>query len=496
MTTNMKSWSRRFAAAAGALAIGLVGLAGGALSAQADDTKSGNIDPTAQASLTIHKYDNTKQGDHGDGTEQDASTFGKALANVEFTIYKVTEKGSASIDLDTTKGWDLIDGIQATDVYSASDYAASGAVNEANGYVFNKVGTVMTDADGMATKDLDHGLYLVVETGYGDNNTITTPTDPFLVTLPLPQTNGGWLYDVHAYPKNAVDENTPTKEANEPTDGVILGSTVPWTISAPVQPDKPGEVTSFKITDQLDSRLSYVSVADVKNTTTNEALVEGTDFVVTDENGLVTIDFAKALSKLHVSDVITLTLNTKVESLGDGVIKNQATVFTNDNKGHGTSKPGEPGTNPSTNWGQILVDKYAQGNESNKLANAVFTVYKDEARTKEAGTFTTDANGKGEITLWVGNDDDTSEVYYISETTAPAGYTAVADDALANKGKVTVYADATQNVTISIADPQKNHPNLPLTGAAGMVVMTVAGMALIGAGAAAYVAARKRESVR
>ncbi|MCI1832487.1 MAG: SpaH/EbpB family LPXTG-anchored major pilin [Bifidobacterium sp.] len=459
----------RIAAAAGALALGIAGLVGGVGAAYADGATANpaNINPGTPTSLTIHKFDGNP-GKAGDGTElSDVSGLGNPLSGVTFSVTPVTSKNGSAINLDTPEGWDLIAGAQASDVTTA------------NGYAFGSASDVTTGADGSVSTTLPHGLYLVTETGYG-SNTIKTPVAPFLVTLPLSQNNGSWLYDVHVYPKNAVDTNVPTKTVSDPSDGVVLGSTVNWTISAPVQPDKPGDITSFKITDTLDSRLSFVN-ATVQGFTATD------DYTVSNANGVVTIEFTPTgAAKLKAGDTVTVTLSTKVESLGDGVIPNQATVFTNDNSGHTTSKPGEPGTNPSTNWGPLQVLKYAQGDESKTLAGAEFTVYSDQAATKSVGSFTTGTDGKGSIVLWVGNDADTTQTYYLKETKAPAGY--VLDSTVR---EVTVNAGATAQETYKINNVQQNHPNLPLTGAAGIIVMTLTGLALIAGGVGFYVTSRR-----
>ncbi|MBP0656959.1 hypothetical protein J8J20_24105, partial [Mycobacterium tuberculosis] len=70
-----------------------------------------------------------------------------------------------------------------------NDGAAIDNVTEGNGYTFGTPITVTTDANGQVTQDLPFGLYKVEETGSGDNN-IISPAQPFLVTLPLPQTGG------------------------------------------------------------------------------------------------------------------------------------------------------------------------------------------------------------------------------------------------------------------------------------------------------------------
>lgn len=171
--------ARRVAAAASALAVGLMGLAGAALHANAAEvTGVGNINPDTATTLTINKFDG-KEGAAGDGTKQDASGFGKPLAGVTFEIQQVVSKDGQSINLDTPEGWDLISGVKASDVTAAP-------------YALKDVQSVTTGADGTVTANLPHGLYYVKETGHGSNN-IVSETAPFLVTLPLPQTKGNWL---------------------------------------------------------------------------------------------------------------------------------------------------------------------------------------------------------------------------------------------------------------------------------------------------------------
>jgi fimbrial isopeptide formation D2 family protein/LPXTG-motif cell wall-anchored protein len=458
----------RIAAAAGALAMGLVGLVGAAVTANATEvTGIGNIDPNAGSSLTIHKYDGNP-GDPGDGTLiEDTGSLGHALSGVEFTITPVTAKDGKTIDLNTAEGWDLIDGVTVADVIAPV-------------YSFGTPIVVTTAADGSIKTVLPHGLYRVAETGYGEH-TVTNPAADFLVTLPLPQSAGQWLYDVHAYPKNVVDDTVPTKTVADPIDGVTIGSQVPWTIKAPVQPSRPGAITSFVISDELDPRLAYDSL-----TVAGYDLGEDYTVDVDDATNTVTVTFtASALATLSAGDVVTVTLVTKVVSLGDdGLIPNQAKVFTNNGEGKATNKP-------TTNWGVLAVLKHAEGDKAKTLSGAVFTVYRSSADanagTHPVGNFTTNAEGQGSISLFVGNDADQSRTYYFKETAAPAGY--ILD---ATVREATVKPGATAYVVYEIANRQPDHPQLPLTGASGTIVMTVSGIALVLTGAGAYVVARKR----
>ncbi|MYM20744.1 SpaH/EbpB family LPXTG-anchored major pilin [Brevibacterium sp. 5221] len=424
----------------------------------------GNIDPSKTGSLTIHKFAGN-EGSAGAGTQiGDTSNLGKPLSGVEFTIAPVSQKSGKAIDLTTPEGWDIIKGVQASDVTGG------------NGYTLGSGSPVTTGADGTATKSgLPLGLYLVTETNTGSNN-VVTKSEPFLVTLPLPQSNGNWLYDVHVYPKNQVNDTTPEKTVDAPATPV-LGSEVTWHIKAPVPSAKSFD--KFVVTDQLDSRLSYVSAK-----VDNAGFAQGTDYTVAESNGLVSITFTAAgRAKLQAGTDISITLVTKVNSLGDdGVIKNKATVFVNDSKND---------TNvPSTNWGPLQILKYAQGDEAKALAGATFDIFSDAGASTKVGTVTTGDDGRANISLWVGHNDVAQKDYWLKETKAPAGY--VLDEQVR---KVTVKANGTTSpVVIKVENVQQNHPKLPLTGANGQLMLTICGigLVLIAVGAGVVTSSRRR----
>ncbi|GAA3850115.1 hypothetical protein KACC15558_31200 [Brevibacterium ammoniilyticum] len=450
-------------ALAAAAALSLVGVS---VNAPAAEAAAGNIDPTRSTSLTINKYDGP-QGARGDGTKiDDPSSLGTPLAGVEFTITPVATKDGQTIDLKTDAGWNLIDG------------ATIGNVTEGNGYTFGTPIKVTTDANGQVTQDLPFGLYKVEETGSGGNN-IVSPAQPFLVTLPLPQSGGKWLYDVNVYPKNQTNKTKPTKEISNPTK-LDIGADVTWTITAPVPP-KFGDDTyrSFTITDSLDPRLTCKTIE-------LDGFTEGTDYTATCDGQTANIEFTSTgLGKLKAGENVVMKVTTTVTSLGDnGVIENQAIVTTNDSKVT-TGKP-------TTNWGKLEVLKYADADKASTLAGAVFEVY-DSKDGQPVGTITTGADGKASIRLWVGNNDVQAKDYYLKEIKAPAGYTLPQDPWT---GPISVKAGGENSpTTIDISNKQKDRGELPFTGANGQLMLTILGIALLllamGAAVMRYTRARK-----
>jgi LPXTG-motif cell wall-anchored protein len=126
------------------------------------------------------------------------------------------------------------------------------------------------------------------------------------------------------------------------------------------------------------------------------------------------------------------------------------------------------------------------------LAGAEFTVYSDAAATTSVGTFTTGADGTGSIVLFVGNDSDTSQVYYLKETKAPTGY--VLDDTVHT---VTVNAGAVGSaVAVDIANKQRTPPTLPLTGGMSTDAFVLGGVTLMMLSAGLAVALRRRMHTR
>ncbi|MEY9257460.1 fimbrial isopeptide formation D2 family protein/LPXTG-motif cell wall-anchored protein [Brevibacterium epidermidis] len=458
MKTKKLGLLRRLTAVAAIASLSVLGMTG---TAQAD-SNVGNIDTGRSGSIIVHKYDGAYGTDGGDGSvKTDTSNLGTPLDGAEFTVKQVTAKGGQAIDLKTPEGWDLISGLKASEVKAGGFSLGNGvAKTTANG--------------GLATfEGLPLGLYLVEETKAPTNATSTT--DPFLVTLPLSQSNGKWLYDVNVYPKNSVNKTQPTKEVSNPTAPVI-GSTVDWTITAPVPAANNG-YKKFSIVDQLDSRLEFVS-AKVAGFT------EGTDYDIVRDGQTVTINFTKVgLGKLTAGQKVVSTITTKVTSQGDGTIENTALVNTND------SSVETPAV--STNWGSLQIIKHVAGDKAHTLAGAEFDIFSDKDGQNKVASVKTAADGTATITLWVGNNDDTTQKYWVKETKAPTGY--ILDDSL---NEVTVRAGATTAaVKYEFANTQQGHPELPLTGADGKLLAMIAGIGLmLIAGGAGIVAANRRKN--
>ena len=483
MASNKFTAFARLTAGAVAVAVGMLGLAAG--TAKAADP--GNINPTTPTSLTLHKFQtpNPAWTTKNDGNPITVPAGAKPLEGVQFSITPVTAKGTDAIDLTTPGGWDLIKGATAAGV-------------QAGGWTLGTATNVTTAADGSAFSTLPKGLYLVKETGFG-NNQITHPAADFLVTLPFPDAVGNkWIYEVHVYPKNDVASDKVIKKSNAP-DKVTQPATVKWDVTIPVA---SGPFTKFVVSDAIDSRLTYVSATVKQGSTT---FAEGTDYNVT---GSAVITFTSTgLGKLVSNVPVTIEYTTTVKDGSLGVIENFVNVEINDYKTStnptdpnfpggpqtptipdpncptGSTCPPVPNPNyptiPSTNWGKLEILKHVLGSEATVLDGAEFGVYSDATANTQVGTITTANGGIGSLNLWVGNDSVVAKDYWIKETKAPAGY--VLDSTTVTK--VTVVANATTStVQQKVANTKHTGPQLPLTGSSVQLGMLIAGLVLIAAG--------------
>ena len=212
----------------------------------------------------VRAGDGNKQSDLGNGE----ASYGYAVKGVEFTYLKVadivqfteSERDGVSYNhvevlygIDKTIGADLLnalglsngakrytnaDHLDATKYFYQSDVLidtlaqalqsnSTTVKNALEKYIAANGGTAMplTDSYGKSeAKDLDLGLYLVVETKVPEM--VTSTCNPFFVSIPMTSvdgtnaTDGGtrWIYDVTIYPKNLTGIPTLEKTLRENKD--------------------------------------------------------------------------------------------------------------------------------------------------------------------------------------------------------------------------------------------------------------------------------------
>ena len=484
-----KTLGKQLAAIAGVLTIGLAGLAGPASATQGEEgTPPSNAAAGTTGTLNIHKHAGSTTNDPNNGTSQTISR--PPLAGAKFTICKVD-----GVDLTTDAGWTA-----AASKTTTNSTCAAGTTQDKT-----------TDGTGLASfSDLPIGLYLVKETAAPTG--VTTPAQDFLVSIPYPSKSGTgdtatstWLWDVHVYPKNTLDSTGSKTVADPNAHG--LGSLVPWTITTrPVGSfDNGAPLTTYKIIDALNANLQYDSTTSLQYKVPGGTLTAvptswytiNPAAAATTPGGTVTVEFTPAgiteLNKLQAGTVLQWDLKTKVVGVGD--LENKSL----ENTGGDDVQTGSA----TTQWGPVKLIKHEAGNESKGLKGAKFKVYNSNASatcTGDLGSeisvngateFESNASGVVNIAgLYVGKDGTPgTRTYCVVETVAPAGY--VIDT---TPRAVVVKAEATASVEYKIANTPTSGPELPLTGAAGTLLMTIGGAALVLIGGGVAVVARKRNN--
>lgn len=528
MTTSVSTLGRRAVAAAGIAAVGLLGLSP---VAAAEDANYGNIKESATGSLTIHKHIQN-DGTQGTVDGQGVTEGNQPVAGVQFTAYPITD-----IDLTTADGWNKVTELARDGAIPDSACTAPGGPALANRNVDNGNGSVSGDTNdqGIATiSNLEVKAYLVCETKVpGD---IVQKAKPFVVTIPYANTapgqEGNWIYDVHAYPKNeriAVSKTIDDQRNN----GYAVGSVVKFPVTSTLPAlDEKAHYKYFQFKDVMDSRLTELTVPEV---TLNAAtLTDTTDYNVSVVGQTVTVTFTQGgLAKLKAAagQEVKAVFQGKVTGAGNGTIPNTAQLISDTVYAEQPPAPENPPQDPpstppttpevSTKWGDLTITKVDGQDTAGKtgLKGAEFQIY--NAAAPYAGTCDgatkagnpLSVNGKTTLTtneqgvinveaLFVsdsivdGNRDNqvgaTQRCYVLVETKAPTGYVLPQQA----ETPVTIKVGQVTDDNITIENTKHAVPNLPLTGAAGKVLLTVAGAALLMVAIGSVLVSRYRERKR
>ncbi|MFD1429214.1 SpaH/EbpB family LPXTG-anchored major pilin [Lacticaseibacillus mingshuiensis] len=391
-------------------------------------------DDTSTRSITIHKYSGTTPTTAATGTTADAdsidTTVHKPLSGIKFTVQKVTP----------------VNGAKNMSAADATTYTTDGDATT----------TAATDDDGTTVADLGtgtsaDGYYLVTEVA---SAAVATPTDPFIVHVPLTiaGVSGGdatLAYDVNVYPKNDTENITLNPNKTFPdsskAESVKVGSDVSWNL----QVDTPKDIYTagseeddsdaiyakdLTISDPINSKtLAFKSVDSVK------AIAEdgtATDLVETDDDytvshssdvtgyDVVMISLTKSgMKKAAGSKNIVVQLTTTIQDVtSDASIVNTFDSFYTPSTGgtptHESTTPGDPtnpsdpgnptdpkdpnkpdtpdpddpGDNPEVVYGNVDILKTDDTSDATPLANATFKLAASEQDAKD-GKWITDNDG-------------------------------------------------------------------------------------------------------
>ena len=599
MGTKPNSLKRAVALIAAACTLGTCCIAGSIAWAvdnqntPAQGVDTANIKTDQTTSITIYKYEGPEGSVRNNGKEQTIPATQKPISGVKFKITRIVKKGTGDtttpIDLSNTEGWKAIKDLTVEGKTAAKALEDAGLTTstEKSDTQEDETKACADGAEGCVagsvTFNTAYGLYLVEEDlaaskpmKEGKPIKITKQVNPFLVTVPLPNTTTHkWIYDVKIYPKNDVSTNKVEKKAQAaPSKPFIDGTktTMGWDISIPLTAIKDGgdKYTNVSFTDPINTDfLNYSKVENVKvvSKPNKEGKTESVDLAADDytveayssdgasptklenltadnlkdvkwirvkltESGLTKAS-AKVGGKLTATVVTTVInpgniknfINTDVDGVATGDGDKTPCVPTK-------TKPCEDPNNPThegedtTNFAKLTINKVglstSDDNKDGKpLKGAIFKVYqaaKDKKTTDLEGKTVTevnkDASNKGLVddvdkvremaatddkgvasdSFFVGNGTDNTKVYCAVETKAPDGFNL--DDKLHCFNLTSVEANQANN-TKTINNKQSTELDkilaaLPMTGARGLVILTVCGIVGI-AGTFFYIVMKRRK---
>lgn len=593
------SWKRSVALIAAACTLGTCCVAGSiawAVDGQntpAEGENTANIKANQSTSITIYKYEGPESATvRNNGKEQTIPATQKPISGVKFKITRIVKKGTGDattpIDLSNTEGWKAIKDLTVENKTAAKALEDAGLTTSTETQEEETKACKANESNcvtGSVTFNLGttYGLYLVEEDlaaskpmKEGKPIKVTKQVNPFLVTVPLPDTQTHtWTYNVKIYPKNDVSTNKVEKKAQAaPNQPFIDGTktTMGWDISIPLTAikDRGDKYTNVSFTDPINTDfLNYNSVKDVKvvskdgnkseTLTATEYEVKAYSSIgdnpveVTDLSSAEKLKTVKWIRVKLVGDGLTkasakvggkLTATVVTTVINPGNIKNYINTDVDGvATGDGDKTPGcvptkkvpckEDPNNPhegedTTNFATLTIDKIGLSEEETKegkttskdngkpLEGAVFKVYKaaDDAQLTDftdkkladvSGKLVTTEkdvremaptgkDGKTSDSFFVGNGDKTSHIYCAVETKAPDGFNL--DDTLHCKN-LTAGDDKVKDNTMTINNKQSNALDkilaaLPMTGARGLVILTVCGIVGI-VGTFFYIVMKRRK---
>lgn len=422
MSAHPQSLGHRIMATGIAAALALTGVitAAGVANAQENRPEYGNINKAQTGSITLHKRESGSQ-DGAAGSVFEKTDAGRPVKDVQFTYYKIS-----GLDLTKPADWESLSKLKvAADSCDLAKTARTiGGHALENGVNFPQ----KTDSSGDTTVgSLPIGAYLICETKAP--STVVKAAAPFIVSVPTFDTVKGWVYNVHAYPKNTLVHPAVKDVRSVNHYGIQTDAQVTFAITAKIpQLSKSTDgVTAkdeyfkyFVLGDSLSSGYSEGKITNVQ--LANDAQGSGADSnafsgkydkadSTTQREGMkhwLTVTFNKEGLKAlreNPNKYVIVTITAKVDNLnGTGVLPNTGYVMM-DTTIPGTptppehpepeTPPYEPPTDPSkpptpipdreipiipsnkvvTTWGEAKLKKHSQDSQETGLEGAIFEVY-------------------------------------------------------------------------------------------------------------------------
>lgn len=471
-----------------------------------------------------------------DGTEGNVYlTYDETEAELKVSTDSAT--GSIAIskaELDTTyPEADLLSRISNMNSEASTFYTWVEKFIEKNSADLTIQATETATENGTTLNNLNEGYYALifsnVPAGVVVKQGIMIPTSGTSASIPLK------AEPITVEKKVSKDENNFYDEISAAMNSTL---TYQITTKVPTLADF-SNLTEFDLTDTMTHQKldadSFTLTLKTSTNTTN-CIKEGDEFKV---NGTLiatvkditdtsfTVDFVEDALKDYQGQDVVLTYTAQLTS--DAIDVNNNTVTLNYTNGPDTHELTD--STKVYTYGIDVTKKFSDGSTSTENYAAVkFSLYTDNNGTKESKILLTGSDGiyhvpasgeTGSITdLSIDTSDGTLRItgldagtYWLVETDAPDGFTKAGDikitlvaddtvdgalDTTNSKVETALNVDFTHSVgSIALAQfevlNQKGF-NLPTTGGAGTMMITLGGMALIVVAAGLYVVSKKKKA--
>lgn len=368
--------------------------------------------------------------------------------------------------------------------------------------------TAKADASGEASLTLGSGYYLVRVTS--TSGTARVYQNMVVDVSPVAGADG--TYSAKPAQTIAVKSTEVTVEKGvgenyqEKTDAYQVGDKVPFKVSTAI-PNYPANsvYATFSIADTPTAGLEIdVNSIQINGENANTFL-SGKGTITSSVSGY-TIEFSKDWILAEPGKPITVTYEATLTSAAfskseTDVTGNTAKVTFNPNPyASGTAEPDD--TTTVQTYGFVFAKVAETENGTAPLEGAKFTLYDSNGNEvkDENGNVLTSTSAIVGGKAYVYFEDLKAGTYVAKETKVPAGYLAVADitftlsDAACTSDNPAT-ADVTENNYLvhdnDVVDPKA--PNLPITGGAGTLALTAAGVVLVAGSLVLVVRGRRAE---